>query len=120
MSRPVLAVGDFVAKSSGLAVVHKVGRLAGTFGYWIVDHTGDPGASRSYPTHVPAWSVRAAIVGETICDRPAGHGCGLTHVTRANLIALGVDPADIIDHVWPAPSRYRKPIDRVITVGGVL
>lgn len=121
MSCPQLAAGTLVIARQGLGVIIRVGTSpGGAPGYYVSDHTGDPGASMSYPTFSPDWCTRPAVVGQTVCEHPWPHSCGLHHVTRDDLLTLGVAPEDIPAYMpSPIPS-HRKPIERVRTVGGFL
>jgi hypothetical protein len=71
-----------------LGRIHKSGNItSGCFGYWVIDSTGDPGQDHSPPQFTQ--TVRAAVVGETVCPHPRlTHDCGLAHVTAEQLTWL--------------------------------
>lgn len=84
-----LTPGTLVLGTVGLAYIAKVGPLAGADGYWLLDPTGDPGTLHEHAVFAPACCVRPAVIGVTVCRTPgSGCGCGLRHLTAAELAQL--------------------------------
>jgi hypothetical protein len=80
--------GDLILGCRGLARVHRVGKLAGATGVWILDGTGDPGSLSGHPVFVPGWCVQLPVIGQTVCPQPRPHDCALRHLTAGELARL--------------------------------
>ena len=93
MSSDVLPDNSFAILGGRLIRIHHAGSISGAKGYHVVDSTGDPGSVAGYTTtFTPAWCVKAAVVGETVCVTPKGQCfCGRAHVHADVLAVLPVD-----------------------------
>jgi DNA polymerase III subunit beta len=98
-----LGSGSWVLDNrGGVTRINRADRRKGIDG-WLIENGG-------YPHFAPAASVKAAIVGDTVCMRPTGHGCGLAHAGRNILFQLPWAPGATAPAVGsgdsaPAPAR---------------
>lgn len=81
--------GTRVLVGRRLATVHHHGTHNGAPGYWITAGTGDPGVRGQLPSFAPEWTVRPAVLGDTVCATPWGSCfCGRVHVPARTLATL--------------------------------
>ena len=72
-----LAVGDLIVHNDCAVRIFRTDREQ----VWAQFPTGDPGSEAGLLTAAPRWTVRRAVIGETVCPTPRGGcWCGLAHL----------------------------------------
>lgn len=83
-----LAPGDTVIVGGRLGTITRTGKRGNAPGYWVDAPTGDPGSRGALASFAPDWTVRRAVVGDTVCPKPRGEcTCGLVHVTHPDSLS---------------------------------
>ena len=81
--------GTRVVVSGRLGTIQRPGTRGGATGYYVFAPTGDPGTRGGYPSFAPDWTVRLAVIGDTVCATPRGDCyCGRLHVDAITLAGL--------------------------------